>query len=85
MPTDRLSIATRNHIIDKYGMAVVENKRQRLCLLCTNCMMSWPIPYWCKHFLLPVTTTGDACPYFLLAGQAEPITLLPMSAMSLDD
>jgi len=51
-------------VIDTFGLPAVEQARQRVCLACSNCMMKNPAPYWCKHWLLPITTGGDCCPYY---------------------
>ena len=51
-------------VIDNFGLPAVEQARLRVCLACSYCMMDNAVPYWCKHWLLPITTGGDCCPYY---------------------
>jgi hypothetical protein len=46
-------------IIETFGEKQVEKLRKETCTRCVN----WETTH-CKYSLLPITTTGERCPYF---------------------
>ena len=58
--TDRQK--TQSAIIKKYGMTKVDEEKKRLCAICV-------MGGFC--ILIPITTTGEDCPYFQDLGQEK--------------
>ena len=56
----------QNRIYKKYGKKRIEAESERLCRTCARWFSGYAITSvgHCKGGLLPITSTGDPCPYY---------------------